>query len=838
MSNKNEIFTHPDGVKISKIISDPSNPNNLYEIIEVLGVGSFGKCYRVVDLISKTDEWACKVLEKSSITTPKIKERIQFEVSIVQSLPRHQRIAYGHKVFQDQTKIYIIMELCSKYTMETLIRQRKRLTEFEARYFFIQAVEGIVELHRRRIIHRDIKLANILLNKKNQVKIGDFGLSALLESRADRKTSFLGTLNYLSPEVVLRAKKGHSFGVDVWALGVYLYVMLVGKTPFAPKQKPAKPEHYYKEICQGKIEFPHELNLSDDAKDLILQLCQRPEEKRIKTNQIKFHPWVNNHVASTPETMPESIFLSPIDPTKWNKFIESKLNQQIDYRSSEIYEDSDIHNTNNKTKMPTASKNCEINSNRYTDVNGDPRKLDLSTTTQSNSDRGSDKPFESSTKSDNRANINNMIRNESSYPKKPVIKLSKLRNPSREDFPGDASYPLKSSAYAHTTTIESKAEYNHSSYSNRLNNNDTFDQFGATNKDSTSDTRQNGTNILEQKNTNDFHKSAEQKLNMDSLVKNNTKISNSTNHYAIQNRLLSAATGTLKNNLVQNIPPDPNNENGGGDATTDHIQGTSDSEKNDKNDYEENAEKSPEKKKVDINSLFRVWQAKLEVLSHRFNFYLKETTANKKVIENHPNNNPGNNIIIPIHLTRFVRVPKYGLGYELSNGTFGVSFRDKTSLLCLKDSQNPLMVIANKSRVEIKQLPQMDQIKGLEQKVALYSQFKVAVKEQPLTKHAQRYIKTTNVDSVSPYVFVTKYLSATNVSMYRISNGTIQVCFKDGTQLLLFDDNKITFTDKSVSCVTFDIRDSSSDVFREYTFNHGELISRINYTSKILEAVT
>ncbi|OLY84260.1 Serine/threonine-protein kinase plo1 [Smittium mucronatum] len=821
MAERSEFFINPDGSKIHKIISDPSSPSNLYEIIEVLGVGSFGKCYRVKDLNDEGQEWACKVLEKSSITTPKIKERIQFEVSIIQSLPKHQRIAYGHKVFQDQTKIYIIMELCSKYTMETLIRQRKRLSEFEARYFFIQAVEGIVELHRRRIIHRDIKLANILLNEKNQVKIGDFGLSALLESRADRKTSFLGTLNYLSPEVVLRAKKGHSFGVDVWALGVYLYAMLVGKTPFAPKQKPAKPEHYYREICQGKIDFPPELNISDEAKDLILQLCQRPEEKRIKTNQIKYHPWILNHISTIPETMPDAIFSSQIDPIKWNKFIESQINKKIELQSEINFYD------HSKDQRPRSIVSKNSSNSNFVEENHKPH-ISKSTTNSvihvhSHSDRGSEVPD----RSDFRSNNFNSSNTNLSPNKKPALRISKLRDSNAAELNFEDSRSTKP-----LTPIEPHALANGLETTRGSN-------MGVSNN--------NGRN-------HEHRLKSSQKSNPD--LENSRAISSSSKP-VLDKKLSQDNLANLENKMIENvteetkniITKDPNSNVSPNTLT--NLNGKAENNEENEN-IEPQGSNSPEnavydddhlireKKKIDINSLFKVWQAKLEVLSHRFNFYLKEATSNK-LAKNHGEPNYDQNEIkvrMPIHLTRFVRVPKYGLGYELSNGTFGVSFRDKTSILCLKDTENPLIIIANKSRVEIKQLPQMDQIKGLEQKIALYSQFKVAVNEQPLTKHAQKYVNTSNIETPSPYVFVTKYLSATNVSMYRISNGAIQVIFKDGTQLLLFDEDKITFTDKSVRSVTFDIKDSSDNVFNKTTFNHNELVNRINYTSKILEAVT
>lgn len=98
-----------------------------------------------------------------------------------------------------------------------LHKRRKYVTEMEARYFIQQIVRGCIYLHENKVIHRDLKLANLFMNDDLEVKIGDFGLATRIDFDGERKKTLCGTPNYIAPEVL--AKRGHSFEVDVWSLG-------------------------------------------------------------------------------------------------------------------------------------------------------------------------------------------------------------------------------------------------------------------------------------------------------------------------------------------------------------------------------------------------------------------------------------------------------------------------------------------------------------------------------------------------------------------------------------------------------------------------------------------
>lgn len=139
-------------------------------------------------------------------------------------------VRFDH-VFEDRENVYILMELCRNQTLKELQKRRSRLTEFELRVYLQQIVSGVGYLHDNLIIHRDLKLGNIFINHKMELKLGDFGLSTKLRSREETRKTVCGTPNYIAPEV-LEGRAGYSFEVDVWSVGVILFTLAFGHPPF------------------------------------------------------------------------------------------------------------------------------------------------------------------------------------------------------------------------------------------------------------------------------------------------------------------------------------------------------------------------------------------------------------------------------------------------------------------------------------------------------------------------------------------------------------------------------------------------------------------------------
>eukprot|EP00802_Teleaulax_amphioxeia_P002425 Tamp_02427.p1 GENE.Tamp_02427~~Tamp_02427.p1 ORF type:complete len:779 (+),score=245.92 Tamp_02427:423-2759(+) len=255
-----------------------------YQKGQLLGKGGFAKCYKVTDLDTR-QEWACKIIQKCSLTKQRHKQKLQSEIKIHRSI--HQKhVVRFEDVFEDKENVYIVMELCPNQTMLELVKRKKRLTESDTRRYMLQTLDAVRHMHQRNVIHRDLKLGNFFLGKSNEIKIGDFGLACKLAFDGERKKTLCGTPNYIAPEV-LDGKNGHSFEVDVWSIGVVLYTCLVGKPPFETSDIKST----YKLIRANSYSFPDRLEISEGAKRLVRRILQSRPEARPTIEEILQDEW-------------------------------------------------------------------------------------------------------------------------------------------------------------------------------------------------------------------------------------------------------------------------------------------------------------------------------------------------------------------------------------------------------------------------------------------------------------------------------------------------------------------------------------------------------------------
>lgn len=171
-----------------------------------------------------------------------------------------------------------------------MIKRRKRLTEPETRFFMKQLLDSVKYLHDQLVIHRDLKLGNLFLDRQLNIKVGDLGLATKLESADEKRKTICGTPNYIAPEVIQgdRATRGHSFEVDVWSMGVIMYTCLVGKPPYEAKDVKAT----YQRILANEYKFPSDIPISNDARDLIYCMLQSKPKDRPTLNEIGYHPFL------------------------------------------------------------------------------------------------------------------------------------------------------------------------------------------------------------------------------------------------------------------------------------------------------------------------------------------------------------------------------------------------------------------------------------------------------------------------------------------------------------------------------------------------------------------
>lgn len=188
--------------------------------------------------------------------------------------------------------------------MYELQKRRKTLHEIEVQSYVLQIGKAIQHLHSNKIVHRDLKLSNIFINHEMQIKLGDFGLACVIEDEEKRNT-LCGTPNYLAPEI-LEGIEGHSFEVDVWALGIMIFTLLVGKPPYEGENV----QSTYKRIAKNNYAFPSDCIISPMAKDLIQKILVPNPVLRYSLEEVMKHPWMKSECA-IPETLPESTLFDP-----------------------------------------------------------------------------------------------------------------------------------------------------------------------------------------------------------------------------------------------------------------------------------------------------------------------------------------------------------------------------------------------------------------------------------------------------------------------------------------------------------------------------------------------
>ncbi|OHT16238.1 Serine/threonine-protein kinase polo [Tritrichomonas foetus] len=262
----------------------------IYKRFEELGHGGFARVYRAINR-NTGEEVAIKITAKERLKKPKALKKHKAEVEIQMSL-NHPNIVKAYDFFEDQLFTYIVLELCPGGSLKNLIKKKTRLTESETIKYMRDILAGLTYIHDNQIIHRDIKLENFLIDKNDNIKIADFGLSARLKYADERKHTVCGTPNYISPELLSNAEKGISFEADIWAVGVSAYGMLAGKLPFQTK----KTQDTYEKIKKCDYQFPADISIPLGAKMFVQYLLNLNPNLRPTAYQLQHYPWLNSPV--------------------------------------------------------------------------------------------------------------------------------------------------------------------------------------------------------------------------------------------------------------------------------------------------------------------------------------------------------------------------------------------------------------------------------------------------------------------------------------------------------------------------------------------------------------
>eukprot|EP00005_Dracoamoeba_jomungandri_P013269 CAMPEP_0174266360 /NCGR_PEP_ID=MMETSP0439-20130205/29830_1 /TAXON_ID=0 /ORGANISM="Stereomyxa ramosa, Strain Chinc5" /LENGTH=476 /DNA_ID=CAMNT_0015353263 /DNA_START=55 /DNA_END=1485 /DNA_ORIENTATION=- len=297
-----------------------------FESVATIGRGAFGEV-RLVRMKGTNDLYAMKKLKKSEMIKKDQIAHVRAERDALAEMERSQGrndwVVSLYYSFQDEEYLYLIMEYVPGGDMMTLLIKYDTFTEDQTRFYIAQTIKAIDSVHKMGYIHRDIKPDNLLLDLKGHLKLSDFGLctglqtkqfsalykkligedTGLRKSDIDQMSqrdkintwkkrrkvlaySTVGTPDYIAPEVFMH--KGYGNECDWWSVGVIMFEMLCGYPPFCSET----PTETYRKIMNWKetLQFPEEVELSEEARDLILKLCCSQKE-RLTIDEIEQHPF-------------------------------------------------------------------------------------------------------------------------------------------------------------------------------------------------------------------------------------------------------------------------------------------------------------------------------------------------------------------------------------------------------------------------------------------------------------------------------------------------------------------------------------------------------------------
>ncbi|XP_051135360.1 CBL-interacting protein kinase 5-like [Andrographis paniculata] len=254
-----------------------------YEVGKLIGQGSFAKVHHARD-VKTGRSVAIKIIDKEKIEKVGLMDQIKREISVMR-LVQHPNVVQLYEVMASKSKIYFAMEYVRGGELFNKVA-KGRLKEDAARRYFQQLIAAVDYCHSRGVYHRDLKPENLLLDESGNLKVSDFGLSAIVESK--RHDGLLhttcGTPAYVAPEVINnRGYDGEK--ADIWSCGVILYVLLAGFLPF---QDPNLMEMYRK-ICRGDFKCPQWF--PPEVRKLLSRILDPNSSSRITVAKLMANPW-------------------------------------------------------------------------------------------------------------------------------------------------------------------------------------------------------------------------------------------------------------------------------------------------------------------------------------------------------------------------------------------------------------------------------------------------------------------------------------------------------------------------------------------------------------------
>ncbi|XP_070688144.1 serine/threonine-protein kinase 33 [Pempheris klunzingeri] len=336
-------------------LEDDADLREIYKFGRKLGQGSFGVVYEATHIETQT-KWAIKEVCRPAAGSSKV-QMLGHEINILRQV-NHAHIIHLREVYDTAKMTYLVTELCVGGELKQLLQRKKFFTEDETRHIICSLADAVVYLHKRDIVHRDLKLENILVknsldeddNGRINIKVTDFGLSVQTGGVGIENimTEACGTLIYMAPEMM--SGRGYSQWCDMWSVGVVMYMLLCGEPPFVSKTK----TDLLEEIMKQEIRFtqPTWTTVSDAAKNLLTCLLKVDPAYRISAHQLLENPWITGDTNV------------PAIPSNVLEMMRHHLEQEEGTQTQEVLSLTSSEDTIDPSLVPRAASTTTTDSNR------------------------------------------------------------------------------------------------------------------------------------------------------------------------------------------------------------------------------------------------------------------------------------------------------------------------------------------------------------------------------------------------------------------------------------------------------------------------------------------
>lgn len=247
-----------------------------FELLRVIGRGSYAKVL-MVELKSTKRIYAMKVIKKEMFVSNENEDIdwIQTEKHVFERASNYPFLVGLHSCFQNESRLFFVIEFVRGGDLMYHMQRKRRLSEPEAQFYAAEISLALDFLHMRGIIYRDLKLDNVLLDHEGHIKLTDYGMCKEGIKKGEKTSTFCGTPNYISPELL--RQEDYDFGVDWWALGVLLYEMLAGKSPFDTPD-PSE-DALFQAILEKTIRIPRSLSVK--AQNVLKAFLKKDPSERL-----------------------------------------------------------------------------------------------------------------------------------------------------------------------------------------------------------------------------------------------------------------------------------------------------------------------------------------------------------------------------------------------------------------------------------------------------------------------------------------------------------------------------------------------------------------------------